>query len=264
MHVLAAYSQPRGKYGRYVFTVMIHFAEETESVKIAVMRPEKQTRTAVKYSCDHCGRWASITTHETVTVNTPLQAGEYQKDATLELYRYDNVEPDDFIELTLRNSEMFKYQITRINIKWDGIEPEGYWRLPRFDKVRDDLTSSEEDPKVYKRHTDKDAQRYISGVGYRDTEEYKTWLKERNKARAELREKESLMKDEIIYDVILLPWDVYIQEKTGDVSVEEELIHQTMNAEEITITELLMGSAVQLPAIEGEKHFIEGKLQYLP
>src|SRR6266581_834221 len=97
MHALIAYSQPRGKFGRYVFTVMIHFSEQTEKAEIAVIRPQTETRTV--YSCDHCGRWHTIQTHITFTAHQKLSQSEYYKDGRLELYRYDNVEPNDWIEL---------------------------------------------------------------------------------------------------------------------------------------------------------------------
>ncbi len=38
MHVLVAYSQPKGKYTHYVFTILLYVTKETETSKIAVRR----------------------------------------------------------------------------------------------------------------------------------------------------------------------------------------------------------------------------------
>jgi hypothetical protein len=67
-----------------------------------------------------------------------------------------------------------------------------------------------------------------------------------------------------LYEVILINWDEYMaQRPSGGLLIEEELIQKTMNAEKITIQELHLEPARQLPAIEGQQQFIEGELRYL-
>jgi hypothetical protein len=45
--------------------------------------------------------------------------------------------------------------------------------------------------------------------------------------------------------------------------VEEDLIQKTMQAEPITIKELLLAPAKNVPAIAGSKQFIEGEFRLL-
>jgi hypothetical protein len=274
MNVLVSYSRPRGKYGRYIFTVMIHFAHPTESARIEVSRPQTETQTKTVYSCDHCGRWATITTHQTVTVNTPLRPAAHQKDGRLELYRYDNVEPDDFIDLILRDSDLLKYQLTKIGIGWDDVIMESYWRFAKFDKIRDGLQSDsvKDDYDTYRRITGKSPLGSYS-FGTSTTTDYDNWYKERQQRKASIaKEKASIAKEEthmtkeFIYTVNLLNWDEYVDtrpEEIGDMRIEEELIQKTMNAEKITITELLLEPNGQPLQIEGNKHFIEAELKYV-
>lgn len=68
------------------------------------------------------------------------------------------------------------------------------------------------------------------------------------------------------YEVMLLDWDAYTEEQTvksGTLRVEEELIRQTMNAEKITITNLLLEPGGQPLEIERQKRFIEAELRYM-
>src|SRR6266568_5111504 len=104
MHVLVAHSRPKGKYGYYVFTAMIFFSKQTESAQIWA------TRLSTTYSCHHCGKWASIGTYEAPRLS------DHRKIGTLELYRYDNVEPDDYIQLVLIDSELAYIQRTDFKI----------------------------------------------------------------------------------------------------------------------------------------------------
>jgi hypothetical protein len=265
MHVLVAHSQPRGKYGCYVFTVMIHFAEETETAEIGVFRPETQTKTVTKYSCGYCGRWTTIVTHQTIPVNTLLQAKAHQKDGKLELYRYDNVEPDDFIELILRDSMMFKYQITKISIGQHDMKMKSYWRLSRHDKLRQRLEPGDGHD-AYKSITGKEATFVGTNGKIYSHSDYDNWYTERRTQWRRLKKDESPMTNEFLYHVNLLNWDGYVEARPtelGEVRVEEELIQQTMNAEEITIKELVLSPASNIPTIQGETIFIEGELKYL-
>lgn len=230
MRAFVAYSRPRGKYGRYVFTVMIYFSEPSEKADIQV------SRNRVVYSCGHCGRWASINTHET------LSHTEHQKNGLLELYRYDSVQPDDTITITFRDSELVVYQMTQIYISFDWkVYLNSYWRYPQYDGMRDSI----------------DTLHFYSTEG--------KFLKDQ-RAYEYVREQEPLMTDEILYDVVLVNWDDYLKEQSGElgeVRIEEELISKTMKAEQITITDLLLEPVGQPLSIEGSKHFIEGELRYL-
>jgi hypothetical protein len=230
MNVLVSYSRPRGKYGRYVFTVMIHFSEPKETASIEVVRPQTQTHTHTVYSCDYCGRWATIATHITTqfTTHTPLQQAEHRKDGRLELYRYDNVEPDDIINLTLRDAELLKYQCSRVIIGWEDVSLSNYWRNPKLDRVwSNHVVESKRDYKamhgIYddRSYTELERQQYFDTINNG-------------------RDKEPHMTDETLYEVMLISWDQYMQEKTDEMRMEEELIEHTMKTHPITIKELLL------------------------
>jgi len=255
MNVLVSYSRPHGKYGRYIFTTMIYFAKPTESATIEVKRPETQTQTYTVYRCGYCGRWATITVHHTTTVNTPLRPAAHQKDGRLELYRYDNVEPDDFMEFTLRDSELLKYQMTRVDVGWDDVSLESYWRYVKFDKLRVELQAPDDDITAW-----------LARTHDTDVKHFWNYEKQRNQDRARLAREESHMKTEFLYRFNLLNWDEYMDsrlEDRGELHVEEDLIQKTMNAEVITIQELRLEPVSQLPAIQGQQQFIEGELHYL-
>ncbi len=196
MRGFVAYSRPRGIYGRYIFTVLFYFSEPTESLEISV------ERLSARYSCHHCGKWA--------TIKIP---SEHRKSDTLEFYRYDDVEPTrDNIYLTMRDSDLLFYQRNQLVLGQDS----PFWK----------------EKQVFPIH---------SGFF-------------------------GLIAPEMLYRVDLWNWDEYIQKNITNqrtFRIEEELIQQTMNAEPITITELLLQPASQIPAIEGEKQFIEGELRYL-
>lgn len=210
MHVLVAYSRPRGIYGRYVFTVMIYFSEPTETADIQVGRDQ------TIYSCGHCGKWASITTYET------LSYAEHHKDGLLELYRYDSVEPGDHIYLTLRDSDLLFYQHTVIIPGQKGVAQTA-WPAEKIPYLK----------------TTCYAVRPTNMLGSPPSS---------------------------LYDITMLDWDGYIYKQpkqAGKMRVEEELIRQTMNAEQITIKELLLEPKGQPLEIEGQKHFIEAEMRYL-
>jgi hypothetical protein len=232
MNVLVAYSRPRGRYGKYIFTVMIYFSEPTEKVEIAVVRPQTKTEIQNVYSCDHCGRWHTIRTHVTTTTPQILPQSEHRKDGRLELYRYDNVEPNDWIELTLRDSELLKYQWAKLSINWKTVSLRNYWRNPKKDEDWNNYIQARRQQSF----TQQDRQNYF---------------------------REEKMTNEMLYEVTLLDWDEYMQSKTDGMRVEEELIRQTMQAEKISITDLLLEPTAQPISIEGSKHFIEGQLKYL-
>lgn len=104
MHVLVAYSRPRGKYGRYIFTIMISFSEPMEYADISVRRNENT------YACGYCGKWA------TITISSIIAHSQHQKSGKLELFRYDNVEPGDDIRVILKDTELLFYQDTTIDV----------------------------------------------------------------------------------------------------------------------------------------------------
>ncbi len=202
MHVLVAYSRPRGTLGRYfIVSVMIYFSEATETAGIAVERDR------FKYSCQQCGRWASIRTYETHA------AAALTKSGRLELYRYDRFELDDHIRLILKDSELLLYQETNINL----------------------------------------APGFFTGVNHRIY----------NARSGNIERSGKIADHDLLYNVILLNWDTYINEHSPTMRVEEELIRQTMNAEQITIKELLLEPKGQPLEIEGQKHFIDAELRYL-
>jgi hypothetical protein len=274
MNVLVSYSRPRGKYGRYIFTVMIYFAHPTESARIEVSRPQTETQTKTVYRCDHCGRWATITTHQTVTVNTPLRPAAHQKDGRIELYRYDNAEPDDFMELVLRDSDLLKYQMTKVNISWDAVKMESYWRFAKFDNIREKVEADyiKDDRDTYRSITGKSPLGTYS-FGVSTTSDFDRWHEEQQqkkqsiaKEKASIAKEEKRMMEEFIYTVNLLNWDECVDtrpEEMGDLRIEEELIRKTMNAEQITITDLLLEPKGQPLEIEGQKRFIEAELRYI-
>ncbi len=218
MHVLVAYSRPRGKYGRYVFTLMIYFSEPTEKAEIAVIRPQTQTTTQNVYSCDHCGRWHTITTYVTTTTPQMLPQSEHRKDGRLELYRYDNVEPDDWIELTLRDTDLLKYQWTHIPIGWDSVSLKNYWRDPKQDRnwytfvnERKGAWDTEQNKLIHVQR------KQFPGL---------TQLDRQN------RLKEQAMTNEVLYEFSLLAWDEYMQSKTGEMRRPTQclgLIHKLMS-----------------------------------
>lgn len=121
MKGLIAYSRPRGKYGRYVFTVLIGFEPELrEEAPIAVVRPKTNTYQEHKYSCDHCGKWATISVTRTTTTYTPLEATEHRKDERLEFYRFDNIEPGDILYITMHDPDLLFYQVTQVTVTPKG------------------------------------------------------------------------------------------------------------------------------------------------
>ncbi len=253
MHVLVAHSRPKGKYGRYVFTIMIHFSEPTETAEIAVIRPQTQTETRTVYSCDYCGRWHTIKTQFTTTTYQSLSKSEHRREGRLELYRYDNVEPDDIIELTLRDSELLKYQWTNVKIGWDTVALKNYWRDPKLDEKWDAIIQTR-DYEQYKE------QKKLNPNAF-SWELPKLPKLTQHDRRNTL--KEPPMGNEVIYEVTLLAWDEYMQSRTGEMHVEEELIQKTMNAEKITVKELLIEPKGEPLEIAGQKQFIEGELRYL-
>jgi|SRR5579884_2191408 len=195
MRGFIAYSQPRGMYGPYVFTVLIYFSFPTETVKIDVRGGHGDV-----YSCHSCGKWASIT----------IKPSEVYSEGLLVFYRFDNVKPDDDIWLNFIDSELLYYQKTHVRIQFKGIAHGSF---------------------VY-RMTDDTG---ISPVEYKG-----------------------------MYETEFINWDEYLAQRSqGSLRIEEELIQQTMNAEEITLTELRLEPARQLPAVQGQQQFIEGELRYL-
>ncbi len=198
MRVFVAYSRPRGIHGRFIFTISIYYLYPTESAGISVSRQQRQ------YGCTHCGEWATITT--TSAINPPAQ----QHSGTLEFFRYDTVEPGDFITIYLRDSDLLFNQVTTLTV--------------------------------------------TQGVP-RQNDRVGAWNKN---AHLELPKK--------LYEFTIIDWDRYMQKKQQDRTkfrIEEELIQQTMNAEPITIKELLLAPPNETPAIEGTQQFIEGQLRYL-
>lgn len=199
MHALVAYSRPRGKYGRYIFTIMLYFTFPTETVQIDALREKN------KYSCDRCGKWISIPTYKKIPPSEKREVG------TLTLYRYDNVEPGDHIDLYLKDPELVFFQ-------WN---------------------------------------RFYPNLGYVDTSY--SCHPFRNVRGVEWDKKP-------IYQVILLDWDEYLMKRSRQsepIRVEEDLVQQTMNAERITITRLLLEPEGSPLEIEEQKCFIEGELRYL-
>ena len=198
MNVLVSYSRPRGKYGRYVFTVMIYFSHPTETATIEVRRSK------TTYSCNYCGQWAKISTY------TSFSPSEHRKIGTIELYRYDNVEPGDYMSLKLIDTELIWCQGEWITIAQNEV------------KTHTGCSPSRSNPAL-------------------------KW------------------DGRPIYEVNLLDWDAYMSENAGsmELRVEEELIRQTMNAEKITITKLLLEPKGQPLEIERQKRFIEAELRYM-
>jgi hypothetical protein len=197
MRGFISYSQPKGVYGHYVFTILIYFSFPTERVEIAVTRGYGMSL----YSCHHCGKWATIT----------LSPSEHSKSGSLVFYRYDNVEPGDQIQLRLIDSELLYSQRTKVDIKLKNVSSHSV-----FYRTKDT---------------------YKSTLGY-----------------------------EQIYEIDLVNWDKYIQQRQStqqSFRIEEDLIQKTMNAEPITVTELLLTPVSRLPVIEGSQRFIEGELRYV-
>src|SRR3989442_12083087 len=104
MRAFVAYSRPRGILGRSIFTIMVYYMYATESAQISV------TRGKTTYSCSHCGKWATITTSSTLAASAHRQSG------TLEIFRYDNVEPGDCAYIFMRDSELLLYQRTILTV----------------------------------------------------------------------------------------------------------------------------------------------------
>jgi hypothetical protein len=270
MNVLVSYSRPRGKYGKYIFTVMIYFAHPTEKAEIAVVRPETKTETRNVYSCQYCGRWHTITTHVTTTTQQKLSESEHRKDGRLELYRYDNVEPDDYIELTLHDTDLVAYQLTVITIGFDNVSLANYWRYTKYDTQRMHaghiqrttplFSVSRLDPIILPNETAYQLPELRYSLPGSRLPEDKYEYQYRDKGQ------EPKMTDEVLYDVALINWDEYEQEQSESsraVRIEEELIRKTMKAEQITITDLVFEPRAEPLVIEGSKHFIEGQLKYL-
>src|SRR6266516_3091360 len=121
MNGIVAYSRPRGIFGRYVFTVVLNYeAGLNETSEIEVRRIEPGTNRQITYSCGYCGKWATITTY-TDRITT-LNASEHTIRGTLEFFRYDNVEPGDWILITMRDPDLLFYQTTSFSIGQDRID----------------------------------------------------------------------------------------------------------------------------------------------
>lgn len=110
MNGIVAYSKPRGKYGRYVFTIVLYFSHLTENEDIYVERPTETTSTT--YSCHHCGKWAEATV--TVPSSATINPTHRTQEGKLAYYRYDNVEPGDEITITLEDEDLIFYQTTQV------------------------------------------------------------------------------------------------------------------------------------------------------
>jgi hypothetical protein len=198
MKGIVAYSRPRGIYGRTILTTTLYFVPE-EHAYIEVKREESHTA----YSCSYCGRWASITTTTVSNINPT----EHRQSGTIEFYRFDNVEPGDYMEMRLSDPELLFWQFTKVNIA---------------------------QTKIALYHTINKTNPYLSEA------------------------------PPLLYDIFLINWDEHMQQNSHrSPTVEEELIHKTMNGEPITIKELLLQPAEQPLALENGKHFIEGELKYL-
>ena len=214
MKGLVAYSRPRGKFGRFIYTVAVDFeAGLDEAVGIELARPQIANLPAQVYSCDHCGRWATITVTRPTTTYTPLEPSEHRKEGRLELFRYDNVEPGDLLTIRMRDSDLLFMQITKL---YALLEDEKMTPYSQCYPIRNN---------------------------------------------ADLGNPPSN-----IYNVRLVNWNDHIserQEAERETTIEEELIQQTMNAEPITIKELLLEPAGQVPQLEDGTQFIEGNLRYL-
>ncbi len=241
MHVLVAYSQPKGKYTHYVFTILLYVTKETETSKIAVRR------NTVTYSCGYCGGWGRIDT---------IDPSEQRKVGVLELYRYDQVESGDVILIDLQDSALLISQLTFIKVLPKNPDVINLWYSRKFNSY-----VNESIPYWHIQiFTD-----FVEAISDKDEKKVKK-IKKRYRLWNVLDDialNRQMEDDGGLYDIHLLNWDMYMQTKAGKMRVEEELIRQTMNAEKITISELLLEPKGQPLVIEGSQRFIEGELRYV-
>ncbi len=209
MNGIVAYSRPRGIYGRYVFTVVINYSFPKEAVTISVKREQKT------YSCNSCGKWATI---KKVSDIPPTQ---HQFNGEIEFYRFDNVEPGDVIYMLLEDGDLIYYQYSIVKITQHNVV----------------LKS----PVLH----------YSQSLNNDDLDDFNDESFENHFSSR-------------MYDMFLINWDEHLKQNDNrDIRVEEDLIIKTMNAEPITIKELLLQSSEQPLELESGKHFIEGQLKYL-
>ncbi len=132
MQAIVAYSRPRGKYGYYVFTVVIYF-----NAKLKEEADIKVTDGKVVYSCGYCGKWA------TITIQQELKPTVKKTNGKLVYYRYDNVRPGHQMTITLRDPSLLFYQVTCLDVKQRSVTINHECRLVNendFDDDIDDIT----------------------------------------------------------------------------------------------------------------------------
>jgi hypothetical protein len=244
---LVAYSRPRGEFGPYVFTVVIQIEEglpipparpqqpnssSQDSVEIQVSRKQKVTKQRTYtlthepyevYSCGYCGRYGIVRLYRKLA--TPITRTE----------TYTTIED------TPINPTQQQTIGTLLFYRYDNVEPGDVMRII----LRDTGLIFYQKTSIHIRQ-DK-VELFDNTYTFRQNPAIKTLPKK-------------------LYNIFLMNWDEHVEklhDENKEFSVEEEIIQDVMNAKPITITELVLEPARQVPALESRQRFIEGTLKHL-